>query len=66
MRADIRTILSEIETVEELNEVRASVEEYVDERVPYITLLQENAELKARIAELEEQATNPKPSDTVI
>jgi len=66
MRNDLRTILAEIDTVEGLESVREDVSAYIDERIPYITLLQENAELKARIAELEEQATNPKPSDTVI
>ena len=55
MRSDIKTILREVETPEELNEIKADVVDYVETRIPFLVIVAENKELKERIAELEAQ-----------
>lgn len=55
MRSDIKTILREVETAEELNDIKTDVIDYVETRIPFLVIVAENKELKERIAELEAQ-----------
>lgn len=68
MFREIKLVLAKIETVEQLKEIKDSVIEYIDDRLPMITIIEENKRLKERIEELELELEEAKtaPNGTSI